>query len=150
MKVIPISIKKANNYVGTYHRHNGPVTGGKFAIACSDNEEICGICLCGRPVSRKLDTGDVLEINRLCTNGHKNACSFLYGAAARIAKEMGYRKIITYILQTEPGTSLKAAGYVLEAENVGGKFWTGKRQQNRQKQPKFPSEYKKRYVKILY
>ena len=53
----------------------------------------------------------------------RNVCSFLYSRAARIAKEMGYAKIITYILESEPGTSLKAAGWVLEADGVGGSDW---------------------------
>ena len=39
------------------------------------------------------------------------------------AKEMGYEKIITYILQSELGTSLKASGWICEDDNVGGSDW---------------------------
>lgn len=74
----------------------------------------------GRPVSRGLDDGQTLEVTRLCTDGTKNACSFLYSKAARVARELGYSKIITYILMSESGDSLKASGWYLDAENVGG------------------------------
>ena len=85
-----------------------------------------GVAICGRPVSRYLDDGLTLEINRLCTDGTYNACSILYGACARIAKDMGYKKVITYILKSENGASLKASNFVCEGE-AGGEIWTGKR-----------------------
>lgn len=122
-----ISLADANAFVAKHHRHHKPVTGHKFSIGCTENGELVGVAIVGRPVSRYLDNGLTLEVNRLCTTGAKNACSFLYGAAARAAKALGYRKIITYILDTEPGTSLRAAGWVC-AGLAGGKRWTGKRQ----------------------
>lgn len=36
---------------------------------------------------------------------------------------MGYTKIITYILESELGTSLKASGWEKEADGVGGSNW---------------------------
>ena len=100
----PISIKSANEYVSKYHRHQKPTVGHKCSISgANEDGEMCGVAICGRPVSRHLDNGSILEINRLCTDGTKNACSILYGACARIAKEMGYEKIITYILASEMG-----------------------------------------------
>lgn len=44
----------------------------------------------------------------------------------RAARAMGYHKLITYILDTEPGTSLKAAGWKCVGQ-AGGLRWTGKR-----------------------
>lgn len=85
-----------------------------------------GVAICGRPVSRHLDDGLTLEINRLCTDGTRNACSILYGACARIAKNMGYKRVITYILKSENGASLKASNFICEGE-AGGEMWTGKR-----------------------
>ena len=85
-----------------------------------------GVAIVGRPVSRYLDNGLTLEVNRLCTTGEKNVCSMLYAAAARAAKAMGYQKIITYTLDTEPGASLRAAGWTCMGL-AGGKRWTGKR-----------------------
>lgn len=126
LKIRPCTLAKANEYVTLYHRHHKPTAGHKFSIACYDDDRLCGVAICGRPVSRYLDNGLILEINRLCTDGTYNACSMLYGACKRIAKDMGYDKIITYILESESGTSLKASGYI--CEGIAGKeMWTGKR-----------------------
>lgn len=126
LELVPITLKEANFFVEQHHRHHKPVTGHKFSIAASDGEKIVGVAIVGRPVSRYLDDGWTLEVNRLCTDGTKNACSFLYSAAWRAAKNMGYKKLITYILQSENGASLKASGRKCVGE-AGGKRWTGKR-----------------------
>lgn len=145
LTLIPVSLAEANAFVAEHHRHHKPVTGHKFSIGCSENGELVGVAIVGRPVSRYLDNGLTLEVNRLCTTGAKNACSFLYAAAARAAKAMGYRKIITYTLDTEPGTSLKAAGWKC-AGIAGGKCWTGKR---RPDVDLCPPQMKLRYEKTL-
>ena len=62
-----------------------------------------------------------LEVTRLCTDGTKNACSFLYGKAARAAFALGYRRIGTYTLPDEGGASLRAAGWKLIGERGGGR-----------------------------
>ncbi len=144
LSIKPITLRAANEYVSKYHRHHKQTTGHKFSISCvNDDGETCGVAICGRPVSRHLDNGSNLEINRLCTDGTKNACSILYGACARIAKEMGYEKIITYILASESGASLKASGFLCEGE-AGGEVWTGKRSGRDNGVPK---EMKTRWVR---
>lgn len=140
-----ISLADANAFVARHHRHHKPVPGHKFSIGCTQNGELVGVAIVGRPVSRYLDDGLTLEVNRLCTTGAKNACSFLYGAAARAAKALGYHKIITYILDTEPGTSLRAAGWVC-AGVAGGKRWTGKR---RPAVDLYPPQMKLRFEKSI-
>lgn len=145
LTLVPISLADANAFVARNHRHHKPVTGHKFSIGCTENGELVGVAIVGRPVSRYLDNGLTLEVNRLCTTGSKDACSFLYAAAARAAKAMGYRKIITYTLDTEPGTSLRAAGWVC-AGIAGGKRWTGQR---RPAVDLYPPQMKLRYEKIL-
>ncbi len=102
------------------------------------------MAVCGRPVSRRFDNGKICEINRLCTDGTYNACSMLYGACARIAKNMGYEKIITYILESESGASLKASNFICEGI-AGGTHWTG----SRDKGQVIPKEMKQRWVKYL-
>lgn len=126
LQVVPISLKEANAFVEMHHRHHKPVVGHKFSIGASDGEKIVGVAIVGRPVSRHLDDGWTLEVTRCCTDGTKNACSLLYGAAWRAAKAMGYRKIVTYILESEHGTSLKASGYKCIGQ-AGGLRWTGTR-----------------------
>jgi hypothetical protein len=122
LKVVPITQADANAFVAALHRHHKPVTGSKFQIAVACGEKIHGVALVGRPVSRHLDDGLTLEVNRCCTDGTRNACSKLYRAAWRIAKEMGYRRLITYTLPEEGGASLKGAGFTLIGERGGGNW----------------------------
>ena len=138
----PIHLKQANVFVKNYHRHNIPCVGGKFAISCYDEERLCGVAICGRPTARLADDGVTLEIYRNCTDGTKNACSKLYGACVRIAKEMGYAKVITYILESESGASIKASNFICEGK-AGLQRQVGARQQ---KYEVAPAEYKQRYV----
>jgi hypothetical protein len=109
--------------VRLHHRHHGMVQGAKFALAVADESGlIVGVAIVGRPVSRCLDNGSVLEVTRVATIGTPNACSALYGAAWRVARAMGYTCIITYTLASESGVSLRAAGWRLVAESKGGSW----------------------------
>ena len=143
LEVVPITLKEANAFVERYHRHHKPTTGHKFSIAVGniERDEIVGVAIVGRPVSRHLDDGWTLEVNRCCTDGTKNVCSMLYAAAWRAARAMGYRKLITYILESEKGTSLKAAGWKCIGK-CGGLRWTGKR---RPEVDLYPAQMKIRY-----
>ncbi len=144
MKIIPITFKTASEFVNQYHRHHKAPVGCKFCIGCKNDERIVGVAICGRPVSRYLDDGRTLEINRLCTDGTRNACSKLYGACVRIAREIGYEKVITYILASENGASLRAANFVCEGE-AGGTIWSGFRKRDNG----VPQEMKQRYVYVI-
>lgn len=126
LDIVPLSLAEANAFVERHHRHHKPVTGHKFSIGCTDGQEIVGVAIVGRPVSRHLDNGLTLEVNRLCTDGTRNACSMLYAAAWRATRAMGYKKLVTYILSSENGASLRAAGWKCVGE-AGGLRWTGKR-----------------------
>lgn len=141
IEIVPISLKEANSFVSAYHRHHGPVAGHKFSIGLAEGEKIVGVVIVGRPVSRYLDDGWTLVVNRLCTDGGKNACSMLYGAAWRAARAMGYKRLITYILESESGVSLRAAGWKCVGQ-AGGLRWTGKR---RPPVDLYPAQMKVRY-----
>ena len=130
LALTPVNLRQANEFVKNHHRHHKPSTGHKFSIGVTDGKELVGVAICGRPVSRRLDDGFTLEVNRLCTDGTENACSMLYGAACRAAKAMGYRRVITYILESESGTSLKASGFTCEGR-AGGLEWNGDRKPKR-------------------
>lgn len=145
IKLCPISLRDANDYVLKHHRHHKPVVGHKFSIGCEDeNGVLHGVCIVGRPVSRYLDDGHTLEVNRLCTDGTKNACSMLYLAAWRAAKAMGYTHIVTYILDSEQGASLRAAGWDCDGI-AGAPNWTGKRKREIEPFPQMKIRYSKRY-----
>jgi len=122
LTVVPMPFDEACEFVRVHHRHHGVPVGHKFSIGCADGERVCGVAIVGRPVSRGLDDGWTLEVTRLATDGTPHACSCLYAAAWRAARAMGYRKVVTYILDTEPGTSLKAAGWSMVAQTDGGSW----------------------------
>jgi len=127
LKIIPLELKDANAYVAEHHRHHKPVVGHRFSIGCVDEEgNLHGAAIIGRPVARLVDYRQVLEVTRCVTNSTKNACSCLYGAAARVGKELGYKSIQTYILESETGTSLKASGWVGVGACGGGSGYTPK------------------------
>ena len=144
MEIRPITFKFACDFINKNHRHHKATVGCKFCIGLYKNEKIIGVAVCGRPVSRVLDDGRTCEINRLCTDGTRNACSMLYGACCRIAKEMGYKKVITYILESENGSSLKASNFTCEGK-AGGIKWTGIRDTGKD----YPHEMKTRWSRLV-
>lgn len=150
MNIIPCTYKTACDFVNQHHRHHIASQGCKFCLGLTKNNKLCGVAICGRPVSRHLDNGFTLEINRLCTDGTRNACSMLYGACCRVAKAMGYKKVITYILESENGASLKASNFICEGQ-AGGTHWTGIREQRQMSfiENKTPAEMKVRWSKEL-
>ncbi|MCE5247925.1 hypothetical protein LLG88_13510 [bacterium] len=118
-----MSFDEACAFVRQHHRHHQPPVRVKFSIACAAGETVVGVAMVGRPVARMLDDGWTLEVTRVATDGTPHACSCLYAAAWRAARAMGYRKVVTYILDTEPGTSLRAAGWKLVGQ-VRGRSWS--------------------------
>ncbi len=126
LTVVPITLDEANAFVREHHRHHKPVPGAKFCVGVATNDAIVGVAIVGRPISRMLDDGWTLEVNRTCTDGTKNANSMLYGACRRAAFALGYRKLITYTLPSESGASLRAAGWQCIGEAAGGGNWSRK------------------------
>lgn len=135
---VRIGLDEANAFVEAHHRHHRPVVGHLFSLGAALDERIVGVVIVGRPVARMRDDGLTAEVTRLCTDGTRNACSFLYGAAARAAFALGFKRIGTYILAEEPGTSLTAAGWRCIGE-AGGGSWGRK---DRPRVDKFPTQGK--------
>ena len=125
---VAVTLALANVFVAKIHRHHKPVRGHKFSIGAADvRGRLLGVAIVGRPVARLRDDGLTLEVTRLCTLPYgNNTCSFLYGRAARVARELGYKRIGTYILDRETGVSLRAAGWINMGGGRGGMSWTGR------------------------
>lgn len=117
-----IKLNEANAFVADLHRHHKPVVGHLFSLGAVLEGKLVGVAIVGRPVARMRDDGLTAEVTRLCTDGTKNACSFLYGASARAAFALGFVRIGTYILASEPGTTLRAAGWRLIGQTQGGSW----------------------------
>lgn len=141
LRIVPITFSEACAFIAAHHRHHTPPQGHKFSIAVADDDKIAGVAVVGRPVARHLDNGWTLEVTRVCTDGTKNACSKLYAACWRICREMGYKELITYILDTEKGISLNAAGWRCLGA-AGGLSWNTK---SRPRVDKYPRQLKLRY-----
>ena len=122
MTLVPITLREANAFVERVHRHHGPSRGCRFCLAAAVGETIVGVAIAGRPVARRLDDGWTIEVTRLATDGTKNACSFLYSACRRVGRAMGYRRVLTYTLDSEGGVSLRAAGWDLVTTSPGGSW----------------------------
>lgn len=145
IKAVPLELKQANEFVGTLHRHHQAVHRDKFRVGAEVDGRLVGVAQVGRPVSRMLDDGHTVEVVRLCTDGTKDVCSFLYSRCARAAKELGYSRIITYILETESGASLFASGWAEVALTSGGS-WD---RPSRSRESKAPTCPKRRFEKWL-
>lgn len=117
-----IEFAAAAAFVSEHHRHHTPPRGHLFSIGAWQGDDLVGVVIVGRPVARGRQDGLTAEVTRLCTDGTRNACSFLYGKAARAALALGYRRIGTYTLGSEGGASLRGAGWTLIGE-VKGRSW---------------------------
>lgn len=123
LRVVPCTITRAKEIVGLWHRHHGASTSALFAVAVADEDaKVRGVALVGRPVARLLDDGWTLEVTRVATDGCPNACSALYGATLRMAKALGYSRVLTYIRADEPGSSPRAAG-LLDDGLIRARSW---------------------------
>lgn len=107
-----VALKEVAPFINRYHRHHLSPQGCNFALCVRLGDEIIGAVTAGRPVSRYLDKKNILEITRACVKpGYRNLCSYLYSHMTRVARDLGYEYVITYTLDTEDGSSLKAAGF---------------------------------------
>lgn len=125
MVVRPVTLRAANALVERLHRHHPPARGCLFCLSVVDDAgEVRGVAIVGRPVARMLQDGVTAEVVRVATDGAKNACSMLYGAAWRAARAIGYTRLVTYTLPEEGGASLRGAGWRRVCETAGGGEWS--------------------------
>ena len=123
LHLVPVSFATACEFVALHHRHHKPPVGHVFSIGAADADELVGVAMVGRPVARGFDDGLTLEVNRACVADARNANSMLYGACARAAFALGYRRLITYTEAGESGASLRAAGWRIVAERPPHRGW---------------------------
>lgn len=124
LTIVPLTFREASTFVDQHHRHHGAPRGSKFCIGVADDGgELRGVAMVGRPIARHFDDGWTAEVNRTCTDGCRNANSALYGACWRVAKAMGYRRLITYTQAGESGSSLRAVGWHVVGERPARGSW---------------------------
>jgi len=155
LRLVPITQREAFAFVARHHRHHRPPRGVRGVVACALGVTIVGVAIVGRPVARLLqeprpaDDADAethidytAELTRLCTDGTRNAASFLLRAAWNLAKSLGYRRLVTYTLPTETGASLRGAGWTCVNERAGGGSWS---RQSRPRVDLHPTQEKLRW-----
>lgn len=124
LHIVPVTRDDAQTFLRLHHRHlpRAPRVAifrvGVVVGSCI----LVGVATVGTPRARRLQDDRTLEIYRCCTDGTPNAPSCLYRACWRVARELGWSRLITYTLDEEPGTSLEAAGFRVVAETKGGRW----------------------------
>ncbi len=122
LRIVPCTISEAREFIARHHRHHRPPVGGLFAVAVAVGADVVGVAIVGRPVARGAQDGWTAELTRMATDGTRNACSMLYGAAWRASRALGWVRLITYTLPEEGGASLRAAGWRCLGEAGGGSW----------------------------
>lgn len=135
LRIAPATISQANAFVAAHHRHHRPTVSGLFAVAVVDETSaVRGVAIVGRPVARRLSDGLTVEVNRVATDGARNACSMLLGACWRAARALGWQRMLTYTMTREGGASLRGAGWrpvaTTEPRAWGGKTPAGEDRAN--------------------
>ncbi len=125
LRLVPISLAQANEHVAHWHRHSNPVIGHLFSVGAADDEGVLrAVGIAGRPVARHYDDGDTVEVTRVASDGTANCNSLIYGALQRASFALGYRRVITYTLADESGSSLRAAGWKVIGQRPARKGWS--------------------------
>jgi hypothetical protein len=140
LEIVPCLLTEAHAFVARVHRHHGASPGGLFAVAVACEDDTVGVAVIGRPTSRMTQAdGWTCEVTRLAVfEGFPNACSMLYRAAWRGAKALGWRRLVTYTLAEESGSSLRGAGFKCLGI-AGGGSWSRK---DRPRVDKHPTQEK--------
>lgn len=122
LRVRPVPFGQAAAFCAVYHRHLKPPAGHVFSLGVFAGRRLVGVAIVGRPVARHLDDGCTLEITRVASDGTRNACSALLGACRRESRRRSIKRLVTYTLPSEPGISLRAAGFRADGMTAGGRW----------------------------
>lgn len=145
LHLVPVRFRDAAAFVAMWHRHHDAPAGMVFAVGAADSDDVLrAVAVAGRPVARFYDNGQTLEVTRVAADGHRNACSLLYGACRRATFALGYTRLLTYthtrhygpvcagpclheschrIRVGETGISLRAAGWRVIAQRPAHNGW---------------------------
>ena len=147
LKCIPLTLKEANAFVIEHHRHSKQCRGHRFSLGAVYKDELVGAAIIGRAINRYLDNRFTAEIlrNSVLEKAPKGTFIFLYSRAMKVWQSQGGKKILTYTLETEPGSSLKAVNFNAAAKT--GFFKGG--WQNRSNRREYTPIRKIRWEKFL-
>jgi len=122
MLVRPCTVRRALAWIARVHRRLPHLQGAMWAVRVECQGETVGVAAVGNPARLLAEQGILCVLRVAVLEGQPNVCSMLYGACSRTARAMGASDLVTYTHQDEPGTSLRAAGWVYDGETAGGEW----------------------------
>lgn len=128
----PVWWRRICTFIRVHHRHHSPPQGWMWGLAVWRGSKLVAVATVGRAVAK----WKRLEVTRVCAlpgGASWGGCSLIY----RTAAEMG--ATVTYTLTAEPGTSLRAAGWVPTA-TIKGRDWRNCKRRRRDEQELLPWE----------
>lgn len=158
LKIVPgISRSDAQAWIRAHHDHNDPPIGDLFRLGASDSSgRIVGVAIVGRPIARALQDGWTVEVLRVAVRrdldpwgtrrGYPGACSFLYAASWRAARALGYRRAVTYTLDSESGASLRALAGWTPQKATEARGWGSRSVQRRRRDLAVSMQDKRRWM----
>lgn len=123
LRVVPCTITDARRWIARHHSHHGPPVSGLAALGVARGDALVCVALAGRPVARLL--AGSAEITRVASVGGeeaRHAASMAVAAMARALIALGYRRVVSYTILGEAGTSYRAAGWWPTAITSGGQW----------------------------
>lgn len=126
LNLSPITIGDARKYVEREHSHHHAPLSALCAVSVVDGGGlIVCVSMLGRPVSRELQAQGCVEVHRVASDGTApHAASMAIGAIARAAIALGWRRLVSYTLLGEAGTSYRAAGWCPVSVSRDGREWS--------------------------
>ena len=126
----PVTIRAAKKWNAEVHRRLPALQGAMWSVQLRHGGQRVGVAIVGHPAqewtNEEEDTLAVLRVAVLespTLNGWRHGgCSMLYGSCSRAARDMGALNLVTYTHLDEPGTSLRASGWIDGGLTDGGEW----------------------------
>lgn len=120
-RAFPITIKEARSYLSAWHRRRKGCHAARFAVAVECDGAVVGVAFCGNRIATMAPKNRRhLEVLRVATNGHANACTRIQACVDRVARAMGFELLFTYTDPEEGGASLRASNWQGPERTAGG------------------------------
>jgi hypothetical protein len=132
LRIRPWTVKRSTaiQFNSDVHRRRPRIQGGMWCVSVRRADDVVGIAIVGWPsqeqTSMEMDHLRVLRVaamDILGPSGHANCiCSRLYSACWKAGRAMGVTSMDTFTDLDEPGTSLRAAGWIEDGTTTGGEY----------------------------
>jgi hypothetical protein len=136
LAVRPITQRVARAWIAAHHSHLPPPVGWLMGVAVHERGRLCCLAVLERP-ARLLQDGTTACVSRVCSDRTPHAASMALAAVTRAALALGYRRLVSYMLAGQRGTSYRAAGWRITGVTLGGEWSRPSRVRGAARQPGF-------------